>query len=47
MAEDKNISETEAFAAVFDMFVHAIGPEKVLHAIRRIMSEQKERRAGK
>jgi hypothetical protein len=47
MAEDKKISETEAFATVFDMMVHAIGPDKVLHAIRKIISESKERRAGK
>jgi hypothetical protein len=40
LAEDKEISETKAFASVFDMLVHAIGTEKVLHAIRQLMSEE-------
>ena len=46
MAADKKISETEAFASVFDMLVHAIGPEKVLYAIKHSMAEGKKRRAG-
>jgi hypothetical protein len=46
LEDDKNISETEAFASVFDMLLHAIGPEKVLHAIRHSMAEGKKRRAG-
>ena len=46
MAEGKNISETEAFARVFDMVIHAIGPEKVLHAIKHSLVDGKKRRAG-
>jgi hypothetical protein len=36
MAEDKKISETEAFANVFDMLVHTIGPAKVMRAVQSI-----------
>jgi hypothetical protein len=46
MAADKKISETEAFASVFDMLVHAIGPEKVLYAIKHSMAKGKKRRVG-
>jgi len=36
MRDDKKITEEKAFATVFDMWVHAIGPQKVLTAIRQI-----------
>ena len=42
-ADDKNVSQEEAFAHVFDLLVHSIGVDKVMKAVTSIRSKEGHR----